>query len=63
MDWAIWDAVYMGSIPAFAISIGLMVIVSLATQRKDPPKPLVDINGNPFHPWLRREREHASTRI
>ena len=63
MDWAIWDAVYMGSIPAFAISIVLMVIVSLATQRKDPPKPLVDINGKPFHPWLRREREHASTRI
>jgi len=48
MDWAIWDAVYMGSIPAFAVSIGLMIIVSLVTQRRDPPRPLVDMNGNPF---------------
>ncbi len=63
MDWAIWDAVYMGSIPAFAISIGLMIVVSLATQRKDPPKPLVDINGKPFHPWFRRDRVRALTRI
>lgn len=54
MDWAIWDAVYMGSIPAFACSILIMVAVSLATQKKDPPKPLVDIEGKPFRPWLRR---------
>ncbi len=51
MDWAIWDAIYIGSIPAFGVSIVLMIIVSLATQKKDPPKPLRDIEGNIFHPW------------
>ncbi|HOB29190.1 MAG: sodium:solute symporter family protein [Dethiobacteria bacterium] len=50
MDWAIWDAVYIGSIPAFAVSVLLMITVSLATQKKDPPRPLVDINGHPFQP-------------
>ena len=50
LDWAIWDAVYIGSIPAFAVSVLLMITVSLATQKKDPPRPLVDINGHPFQP-------------
>ena len=55
-EGAIWDAVYMGSIPAFALSILLLVAVSLATQKKDPPKPLVDINGRPFQPRLFKKR-------
>ena len=54
MDGAIWDAVYMGSIPAFAVSILLLVVVSLATQRRDPPRPLVDMSGKPFRPSFRR---------
>jgi Na+/proline symporter len=53
-DCGFWDAVYISSFPAFFISIALQVIVSLATQKIDPPKPITDIDGkpldtNPFH--------------
>ncbi len=47
-DWAIWDAVYLGSLPGFIISIVLLIVVSLATQKIDPPKPLTDIDGKPM---------------
>lgn len=50
-EGALWDAVYIGSVPAFAISIILLIVVSLLTQRMDPPRPLVDISGRPFQPW------------
>ncbi|KKM10132.1 hypothetical protein SY88_15985 [Clostridiales bacterium PH28_bin88] len=45
-EWAIWDAVYIGSVPAFLISIFLLVAVSLLTQKRDQPLPLKDMNGN-----------------
>jgi Na+/proline symporter len=45
---AVWDAVYIGSPPAFAVSIVLMVVVSLATQKSDPPLPLTDVDGQPL---------------
>ncbi len=53
-DCAFWDAVYVSSFPAFIISLALMVGVSLATHKVDPPKPITDIDGkpldtNPFH--------------
>jgi len=53
-DCAFWDATYIASFPAFFVGILLMVIVSLATQKKDQPKPITDIDGqpmdtNPFH--------------
>jgi len=47
-EGALWDAVYIGSVPAFALSILLLVAVSLVTQKIDPPRRLVDINGRPF---------------
>jgi solute:Na+ symporter, SSS family len=47
-EWAIWDAVYIASVPAFLISVVLMIVVSLATQKGDPAKPLADMNGNPM---------------
>lgn len=54
VDCAFWDATYVASFPAFITSIILMVVVSLATQKADPPKPITDIDGNaldtnPFH--------------
>jgi len=54
MDWAIWDAVYVASVPGFAISIALLVVVSLLTQKVDPPRPLVDMDGKPLpvKDWL-----------
>ncbi len=56
MEGAIWDAVYIGSIPALAASVFFMIIVSLATRKKEPPRPLVDINGCPFQPWPLKSR-------
>jgi SSS family solute:Na+ symporter len=54
MDCAFWDAVYIASLPAFLASILLMVVVSLATQKQNAPKPITDVDGksldtNPFH--------------
>lgn len=54
MDCAFWDAVYIASFPAFFISIASMIVVSLATQKQDAPKPITDVDGkpldtNPFH--------------
>lgn len=54
MDDAVWDSIYIASTPAFFISVVVFIIASLLTQKKDPPKPLRDINGelvdmrNPF---------------
>ncbi len=53
-DCAFWDAVYVASFPAFLISILLVIVVSLLTQKMDPPRPITDIDGkvfdtNPFH--------------
>ena len=48
MDWAIWDAVYISSTWAFLISIMTLIIVSLLTQKIDPPKILLDAHGNPL---------------
>lgn len=51
LEGALWDALYMGSIPALVASVCFMIVVSLATQRKDPPRPLVDSSGRPFQVW------------
>ncbi len=53
-DCAFWDAVYIASLPAFLISIFLMVVVSLTTQKRNVPRPITDVDGNgldtnPFH--------------
>jgi len=45
---AAWDAVYIGSPPALVVSLVLMVVVSLATKKFDPPLPLTDADGNPL---------------
>ncbi|MBN1149035.1 MAG: sodium:solute symporter family protein [Anaerolineales bacterium] len=44
-----WDAVYIGSTPAFLISVALVIVVSLLTQKRDAPMPVTDIDGNPLH--------------
>jgi SSS family transporter len=45
---AMWDAVRIGSLPALIVSILLMIVVSLATQKKSPPLPLTDVDGQPL---------------
>jgi len=47
-EWAMWDSLYISSVWALLGSLAFMVVVSLATQKMDPPKPLVDIDGNPL---------------
>jgi SSS family transporter len=54
MEDAVWDSIYIASTPAFIISVIAFFVVSLLTQKSDPPKPLRDIHGrfvnmrNPF---------------
>ena len=48
MEWALWDAIYIASVPAFVVSILLLVAVSLFTQKIDPPKPFSDVDGKPM---------------
>jgi len=45
---AVWDAVYISSTPAVIVSLVLMVVVSLLSQRVDPPRPLTDVQGTPL---------------
>ena len=45
MDDVIWDSIYIASTPAFFISVVALFVVSLLTQKQDPPKQLTDING------------------
>jgi Na+/proline symporter len=47
-EWAMWDSLYISSVWALLGSLAFMVVVSLATQKINPPKPLVDIDGNPL---------------
>jgi len=46
VDGEIWDAIYIGAVPAFACSLTAMIIGSLVTQRVYPPNPLRDVDGN-----------------
>ena len=46
LEIAQWDATYIGSVPSFLVSVILVVVVSLLTQKVDVPKPLRDVDGN-----------------
>jgi solute:Na+ symporter, SSS family len=48
MDCAFWDAVYIGSFVATVASLLCMIIGSLLTQKSNPPKPILDYEGNPL---------------
>jgi len=39
------DSIYIAAVPAFLVSVAAMVIVSLKTQKSDPPKANVDCDG------------------
>lgn len=45
MDWAVDDAIFISLIPAAIISFLTMIIVSIATQKKYPPKPMRTQDG------------------
>jgi Na+/proline symporter len=41
----IWDAIYIGAVPAFVCSFLAMIVVSLLTQKSCPPNPARDVDG------------------
>ncbi len=68
VECGLWDAIYVASTPAFIISLLTIIVVSLLTQKRDAPRPLTDVDGNPLAltkrlgtMWLkaRRAREKA----
>jgi SSS family transporter len=48
-----WDAVYVASTPAFVVAVVTIVVVSLATQRANAPRPILDVDGKYMAPELR----------
>lgn len=60
-EWANWDAITIGSVWGVIASVSLMVVVSMATRRIAPPKPLLDADGNPLNTdgWLGVIPSHA----
>lgn len=57
MEEAIWDAIYIAMVPSFVVAIIALIVVSLATQRKDPPKRLItpegtDVADEAFFLWF-----------
>jgi Na+/proline symporter len=44
-ELAIWDATYIGSVPAFLVSVLLLIGVSLLTQKRDAPKPMLSADN------------------
>ncbi|MBN2050391.1 MAG: sodium:solute symporter family protein [Spirochaetales bacterium] len=45
-DWAMWDSLYIASVWGFIASVVLLIVVSLATQKKSAPLALRDVDGN-----------------
>jgi SSS family transporter len=45
VELAVWDATYISSVPAFFVSLALVILVSLATQKADQPRQLADVDG------------------
>ncbi len=45
LEWAIWDAIYIAALPALIVGTITFFVVALATQKIDPPKPVVPL-GN-----------------
>lgn len=62
-EWAMWDAVYIAITPATLISVITMIVVSLATQKSCPPKPIADADGNEFTTglfyWSKKNKQTA----
>lgn len=64
-SWAMWDTIYVSAIPAFLVSLVSFIVVSLVTQKSDPPKPMLDADGNsmenePMFFWSKKKEDIAS---
>ena len=47
-EWAIWDSIYIAAVPALICGTIAFVVTALLTQERDPPRPLLDIEGKPI---------------
>ena len=47
LDWAVWDAIYIAALPALVCGTIAFIVTALLTQKRDPPRPLLDIEGKP----------------
>lgn len=45
VDEGIWDALFFATIPALVVCVATLIIVSLKTQKSDPPKPMLSAQG------------------
>ncbi len=45
IDEGIWDALFFATIPAAVVCVITLVVVSLKTQKTDPPKPMLSASG------------------
>ena len=45
VEEAIWDALFFATIPAALVCAAVLIIVSLKTQKSDPPKPMLNAQG------------------
>lgn len=44
----VWDAVYISMVPGAIVSVITLIVVSLLTQKSNPPKEFVDAAGKPI---------------
>ncbi len=49
-ECGLWDAIYISSTPAFLASVVLLVVVSLLTAKRDPARPIQDVDGKFMSP-------------
>jgi Na+/proline symporter len=45
VDEGIWDALFFATIPAATVCVITLIIVTLRTQKSDPPKPMLNAQG------------------
>jgi Na+/proline symporter len=45
MEWAVSDALFIAITPAGIVSVLTLIVVSLLTQKTDPPRPIRDVEG------------------
>ena len=62
VDEGIWDALFFATIPAAVVATITLVIVSLRTQKSDPPKPMLsadnkDMSDMPMFFWSKGKKE------
>lgn len=58
-DEGIWDALFFATIPALVVCVATLIVVSIKTQKSDPPKPMLsaggeNMEGKPLFFWSKQ---------